>query len=157
MFNGLKEGGPRLLFKGGTSLSKGFGLINRFSEDIDVTVFRDDIGEPATIEELDALSRNKRRARLDAIKEACQAYINGPLQAELTAILRERLKAAGLSAGDARVEADDADRRSADPADLVSRRDTSVGLCTGRNQNRVGCEVRARPEQRSADQSICRR
>ena len=56
LFNGLKEGGPRLLFKGGTSLSKGFGLINRFSEDIDVTVFRDDIGEPATIEELDALS-----------------------------------------------------------------------------------------------------
>ncbi len=61
LFNGLKEGGPRLLFKGGTSLSKGFGLINRFSEDIDVTVFRDDIGEPATIEELDALSGNKRR------------------------------------------------------------------------------------------------
>ncbi|WP_281277311.1 nucleotidyl transferase AbiEii/AbiGii toxin family protein [Hankyongella ginsenosidimutans] len=56
LFNGLKEGGPRLLFKGGTSLSKGFGLINRFSEDIDVTVFRDDIGEPATIEELEALS-----------------------------------------------------------------------------------------------------
>ena len=84
-------------------------MINRFSEDIDVTVFRDDIGEPATIEELDALSRNKRRARLDAIKDACQAYINGPLQAELTAILRERLQAAGLNAGDARVEADDAD------------------------------------------------
>lgn len=109
LFNGLSGGGPRLLFKGGTSLSKGFGLINRFSEDIDVTVFRNDIGEPATIEELEALSRNKRRARLDAIKEACQAYINGPLQAELTAILRERLQAAGLSAGDARVEADDAD------------------------------------------------
>jgi hypothetical protein len=112
LFNGLSGGGPRLLFKGGTSLSKGFGLINRFSEDIDVTVFRDDIGEPATIEELEALSRNKRRARLDAIKEACQAYINGPLQAELTAILRERLQAAGLSAGDARVEADDADRQT---------------------------------------------
>src|SRR6202040_2850064 len=68
LFNGLKEGGPRLLFKGGTSLSKGFGLINRVSEDIDVTVFRDDIGEPTTIEELNALSGNKRRARLDAIK-----------------------------------------------------------------------------------------
>lgn len=109
LFNGLSERGPRLLFKGGTSLSKGFGLINRFSEDIDVTVFRDDIGEPATIEELNVLSRNKRGARLDAIKEACQAYINGPLRAELTAILRKRLQAAGLSAGDARVEADDAD------------------------------------------------
>lgn len=109
LFNGLKEGGPRLLFKGGTSLSKGFGLINRFSEDIDVTVFRDDIGEPATIEELNALSGNKRRARLDAIKDACQAYINGPLRAELTLILQDRLRAAGHDAGAARVEADDAD------------------------------------------------
>ena len=52
----------------------GFGLINRFSEDIDVTVFRDDIGEPATIEELEALSGGKRRARLDAIKDACQLH-----------------------------------------------------------------------------------
>jgi len=109
LFNGLKEGGPRLLFKGGTSLSKGFGLINRFSEDIDVTVFRGDIGEPATIEGLNALSSNKRRARLDAIKEACQTYINGPLRAELTAILQDRLRASGLDAGAARVEADDAD------------------------------------------------
>jgi hypothetical protein len=109
LFNGLKEGGPRLLFKGGTSLSKGFGLINRFSEDIDVTVFRNDIGEPATIEELDALSGKKRQARLDAIKYACQAYINGPLLAELTQILQDRLRAAGLVAGAARVEADDTD------------------------------------------------
>jgi predicted nucleotidyltransferase component of viral defense system len=76
LFNGLKEGGPRLLFKGGASLSKGFGLINRFSEDIDVTVFRDDIGEPATIEEFDALSGKRRRARPDAIRDACKAYIN---------------------------------------------------------------------------------
>jgi hypothetical protein len=33
LFNGLPEGGPRLLFKGGTSLSKGYGLISRFSEE----------------------------------------------------------------------------------------------------------------------------
>jgi hypothetical protein len=109
LFNGLKEGEPRLLFKGGTSLSKGFGLINRFSEDIDVTVFRDDIGEPATIEELEALSGKKRRARLDAIRDACKAYISGSLRAELTLILEGRLQAAGLDAGAARVEADDAD------------------------------------------------
>jgi hypothetical protein len=109
LFNGLKEGRPRLLFRGGTSLSEGFGLINRFSEDIDVTVFRDDIGAAATIEELDALSGKKRRARLDAIKDACQAYINGPLRAELTLILQDRLRASGLDAGAARVEADDAD------------------------------------------------
>ena len=109
LFNGLKEGGPRLLFKGGTSLSKGFGLINRFSEDIDVTVFRDDIGEPATIEELEKLSGKKRNARLDAIKDACKAYINGPLHAELTLIFGSRLKATGLAATEIRVTADDTD------------------------------------------------
>lgn len=32
--------GPYLLFKGGTSLSKGWGLINRFSEDIDISLER---------------------------------------------------------------------------------------------------------------------
>ena len=65
------------LFKGGTSLSKGFGLIRRFSEDIDVTVFRDDLGEAATIEELEALSGKKRAKALDAIKAACETYIQG--------------------------------------------------------------------------------
>jgi len=38
LFNHLPPG-PRLLFKGGTSLSKGFALIDRFSEDIDPKVF----------------------------------------------------------------------------------------------------------------------
>src|SRR5574344_2420105 len=32
-----KNGSKDILFKGGTSLSKGFNLIDRFSEDIDVT------------------------------------------------------------------------------------------------------------------------
>jgi len=56
LFNGLEVGGPRLLFKGGTSLSKAFGLITRFSEDIDITVFRDDLGQGAEVADLDALS-----------------------------------------------------------------------------------------------------
>jgi predicted nucleotidyltransferase component of viral defense system len=48
LFNGMAPDGPRLLFKGGTSLSKAFGLISRFSEDIDITVFRNDLGQHAT-------------------------------------------------------------------------------------------------------------
>jgi predicted nucleotidyltransferase component of viral defense system len=72
LFNGLPAGHPRLLFKGGTSLSKAYSLISRFSEDIDVTVFRDDIGQATSVEELEALSRKKRQARLDAIKDACR-------------------------------------------------------------------------------------
>ena len=82
LFNGLDAGGPRLLFKGGTSLSKAFGLIARFSEDIDITVFRDDLGQPAEVADLNALSGKKRRARLDAIRDACQAHIAGPFAAQ---------------------------------------------------------------------------
>lgn len=84
LFNGLTVGGPRLLFKGGTSLSKAFGLISRFSEDIDITVFRDDLGQAADVVELTALSGKKRRARLDAIRTACQAYIAGTLTVQFT-------------------------------------------------------------------------
>lgn len=51
------------VFKGGTSLSKAFSLISRFSEYIDITVFRDDQGQKADVAELDALSGKKRRAR----------------------------------------------------------------------------------------------
>ena len=75
LFNELEAGGPRLLFKGGTSLSKGYGLIERFSEDIDITVFQEDIGQSATVEELETLSDKQRNARLEAIKAACQTYI----------------------------------------------------------------------------------
>jgi hypothetical protein len=86
LFNGLPAGGPRLLFKGGTSLSKAFGLITRFSEDIDITVFRDDLGQATDVAELDALSGKKRRARLDAIRTACQAYIAGPLTEQFAGV-----------------------------------------------------------------------
>ena len=96
-------GGPRLLFKGGTSLSKGYGLIRRFSEDIDITVFRDDLDEPASVEELEILSKRKRRHRLDAIRDACRAYITGPLREFLTAQLTDAASGAG------RVEIDGAD------------------------------------------------
>jgi ribosomal protein RSM22 (predicted rRNA methylase) len=89
------------LFKGGTSLSKAFGLIPRFSEDIDITVFREDIGQAVETAALDALSGKQRRIRLDAIRESCKAYINGPLAARLAqhaaAIGGGRMRLAHLS------------------------------------------------------------
>jgi hypothetical protein len=85
LFNGLPKGRPRLLFKGGTSLSKAFELIQRFSEDIDVTVFRQDVGQEASAAALEKLSGNKRKAKLDDIRDACAAFIQGPLLADLTA------------------------------------------------------------------------
>lgn len=105
LFNGLEKA-PRLLFKGGTSLSKGYGLISRFSEDIDITVFRDDIGQSASIEELEALSGKKRKARLDEILSACQGYIGDTLLSSLSQILNQTLEKAGISLERGRVEPD---------------------------------------------------
>jgi predicted nucleotidyltransferase component of viral defense system len=79
LFNGLRPGHPRFLFKGGTSLSKSYGLISRFSEDIDITVFREDLGQAASVADLEAMSRKKRQLRLDGIKEACREYIQNTL------------------------------------------------------------------------------
>jgi hypothetical protein len=108
LFNGLQAGGPRLLFKGGTSLSKAYGLIARFSEDIDVTVFRDDIGEAASVNELETLSGKKRAARLEAIKTACQTYIQGPLLVELGGLAAAVSQRAG-DANTLRVTVDEED------------------------------------------------
>ena len=62
-------------------------MITRFSEDIDITVFRDDLGQATDVAELDALSGKKRRTRLDAIRTACQTYIAGPLTAQFTQLV----------------------------------------------------------------------
>ena len=64
---------------------------------------RDDLEEPASVEELEALSNKKRRARLDAIRNACRAYITGPLRAFLAGQLADVTNATG------RVEVDEAD------------------------------------------------
>ena len=105
LFNGLPAGRPRLLFKGGTSLSKAFGLISRFSEDIDITVFREDLGQPVEAIDLDGLTGKKRRAKLDAIRDACRAYVAGPF----TDQLRE-LAAKAMPNGGFRLELDPDDK-----------------------------------------------
>lgn len=80
LFSGRDTGEPRLLFKGGTSLSKAYGLISRFSEDIDITVFREDIGLDIEVGDLEGLSGKQQRLRLKATKQACLGYILGSLK-----------------------------------------------------------------------------
>jgi len=110
LFHRLTVGGPRLLFKGGTSLSKGYGLISRFSEDIDITVFRSDIGEDTDFQELEALSKKQRTKRLDAIKTACQTYIDDTLRVELDALGKKTMESAGKDPTSLSVVLDDADQ-----------------------------------------------
>ena len=96
LYHRLPPGSPRLLFKGGTSLSKAHSLIRRFSEDIDITVFRDDLNQAASIADMEKLSRKKRKAKLDAIRDACRAWIGESLREGLTAQIKEIESGAGI-------------------------------------------------------------
>lgn len=59
---------PLMSFKGGTSLSKAYGLINRFSEDIDISLARRDIFSISDTTN-NQLSKVKRKARHYIIRE----------------------------------------------------------------------------------------
>lgn len=110
LFNGKLEDEPRLLFKGGTSLSKAHDLISRFSEDIDITVYREDIGHSCDVATMQSWGRNKRNEYLDAIKTTCSAYILGDLKDRLSLQIQKELKAAGISMPALQVVIDTADK-----------------------------------------------
>src|SRR6202021_2966088 len=66
----------RLLFKGGTSLSKIFHAINRFSEDIDLAVDYAALGFTGDRDpRRDDISKTRRAAILTEMMAACQQYI----------------------------------------------------------------------------------
>lgn len=62
--------GPHLVFKGGTSLSKVFGVIDRFSEDVDLSVSPAFVGSDA--QAFDALAgRTQRDAAMAEMQRRC--------------------------------------------------------------------------------------
>jgi len=82
LFNSQELKSHKMLFKGGTALSKVYGLINRFSEDIDIVIFRDDLGfngdTDPTNRELN-LSNNKRNELFRKLRESCQSFMDEDL------------------------------------------------------------------------------
>ncbi|MCD8207921.1 MAG: nucleotidyl transferase AbiEii/AbiGii toxin family protein [Bacteroidales bacterium] len=66
-----------LTFKGGTSLSKGFKVIDRFSEDIDLAIDH-------SFFEVDSTTRSQR----EKLRKTARAYIHGTLSSQLDAQLR---------------------------------------------------------------------
>jgi len=83
----------RLLFKGGTSLSKIFHAINRFSEDIDLAVDYVALGFTGERDpRREDLSKTKRAAILDDMMVACRRYIAGEFLDALRARCREVLE-----------------------------------------------------------------
>ena len=72
-------------------------------------MFRADLGEPASIDELEALSGKKRRARLDAIRAACQFFINGPFLKTFNEVMTGVMGSARVAPTRYRAEPDPAD------------------------------------------------
>lgn len=77
--------GEHLTFKGGTSLSKAWKLIERFSEDIDLIVDKEELGFGGDAAPDKAPSNKQRKARLEALMESCRRWVQGTLQPALAA------------------------------------------------------------------------
>ena len=65
-----------LIFKGGTSLSKVFNAIERFSEDVDLSFDRRELGFEMAKDPEKATSNKKRRALLDQLQTECETVIH---------------------------------------------------------------------------------
>lgn len=81
---------PHVVFKGGTSLSKVFGAIQRFSEDIDLAVSPRALGfEAAELDE--APSASQRRKRVQALAAECERCVSERFRPALEAAIEARL------------------------------------------------------------------
>ncbi|MDO9542428.1 MAG: nucleotidyl transferase AbiEii/AbiGii toxin family protein [Kiritimatiellia bacterium] len=77
---------PQLIFKGGTSLSKVYNAIERFSEDVDLSLSRRDLGFADDRDpEQPGISKKEARRRLNALVDECQRVIRERLLPELRA------------------------------------------------------------------------
>lgn len=82
-----------IVFKGGTSLSKVFGVINRFSEDIDLSMAPVFLG----LDEPDAssgLSKGQAGKWMERAEEACVTVVRDRLAPELSAVIEQHRGAA---------------------------------------------------------------
>lgn len=66
---------PQLIFKGGTSLSKAFGIIQRFSEDIDLVINRHQLGFNDENDPANQQSTKLRDRAIERLKGSCRDVI----------------------------------------------------------------------------------
>ena len=79
-------------FKGGTSLSKAYGIIKRFSEDIDLTIRSNAPGLTDTKPPMvSGIGRKERDRRITALKKAAQAYVQDVARPALVRAIGEAL------------------------------------------------------------------
>ena len=72
-------------FKGGTSLSKGWNLINRFSEDIDIALFREFFLKEKSL----SCARCENNNQIKMLRKSSRDFIHSELKTELEMKLKE--------------------------------------------------------------------
>ncbi|MQX06849.1 nucleotidyl transferase AbiEii/AbiGii toxin family protein, partial [Sinorhizobium fredii] len=90
---GLQEkDAATLVFKGGTSLSKAFGAIRRFSEDIDLSFDRADLGYTGDRDpEKEGISKNQANKLIEALVSDVEQHIAEKLLPALRSAIVEQL------------------------------------------------------------------
>lgn len=91
LFN-LSDLREHLVFKGGTSLSKVYGVIHRFSEDIDLTISKKYLGFEGK-DDLAGTKSNKQRDRLiGQMVATCSQFVGADLRRKLDELIAYYLK-----------------------------------------------------------------
>jgi len=75
LLNEIPELKGNITFKGGTSLSKAWGLIERFSEDIDIAINRKVFGQEPPHGAENATSNTQRKTRLEELEDKSAEFI----------------------------------------------------------------------------------
>lgn len=103
----IPEAREHLIFKGGTSLSKVWGLIERFSEDIDISLSREWLGFGGDRNPESVSTRKQRDRLLVELREACEAKIRDQILPDLKKVFADELGPSGWS-----LEIDPEDKQS---------------------------------------------
>ncbi|MGE0631194.1 MAG: nucleotidyl transferase AbiEii/AbiGii toxin family protein [Pseudobdellovibrionaceae bacterium] len=100
----ISELKDHLTFKGGTSLSKVYGVIERFSEDIDISIEKEYLGFTGD-KDPEKLGTKKRNEVLKELSEACKTFV----RTELSESLRKKFSQNLLAPDDWKLEVDSDD------------------------------------------------
>jgi hypothetical protein len=98
-----------LVFKGGTSLSKAYNAIRRFSEDIDLSFDRADLGYAGDRDpEKEGISKKQANRLIEALVRDVEQHIAEKLLPSLRSAISEQLGAPADSGWSLEIDADDA-------------------------------------------------
>ena len=109
---GLKQAPAGLIFKGGTSLSKVYQAIDRFSEDVDLSLDRAGLGFGRENDPRQAPSGKETKRRLKDLTAACRATIRERLIPQLADAFGEALGTLPDGAWKLDLDPDDPDQQT---------------------------------------------